>query len=106
MRFIRWMQDFKEHWVLLRTPEQFDIMYECCKDLAAQAKAPIVSKEAVAGFKEFKDNYVIPELTMLVDKNQDAFDFERDFPRLIRALAVPQRPDILVIHIHRWHLSN
>ena len=68
MCFIRWMQDFKEHWVLVRTPEQFDIMYECCKDLAAQAKAPIVSKEAVPGFKEFKDTYVMPQLTMLVDK--------------------------------------
>ena len=43
-------------------------MYECCKDLAEQAKAPIVSKEAVPGLKEFKDNYIIPELTMLINK--------------------------------------
>ena len=62
------MQDFKEHWVLLRTPEQFDILYECCQDLAQQAKAPILAKQAVPGLQEFKNNYTIPQLTMHVDK--------------------------------------
>ena len=62
------MQEFKEHWIQVRSPEQFEIMYGCAKELARLANAPIVSLEAVAGLQEFKAGYTIPELNMNIDK--------------------------------------
>ena len=48
------MQEFKEHWIQVRTPEQFNMhMYGCAKELASLANAPIVNLEAVSGLQEF-----------------------------------------------------
>ena len=62
------MQEFKEHWIKVRTPEQFNIMYGCAKQLATEANAPIVSYEAVSGLQEFQAGYTIPELNMEINK--------------------------------------
>ena len=62
------MQEFKEHWIKVRTPEQFNIMYGCAKQLATEANAPIVNYEAVSGLQEFQAGYTIPELNMEINK--------------------------------------
>ena len=63
------MQEFKEHWVQIRTPEQFAIFFNCCQEVADLAKAKMAPmlKSQVAGFTDFKSNYEIPELYLEVD---------------------------------------
>ena len=63
------MQEFLEHWVQVRTPEQFAIFYQCCTEVAQAAKAkmdpPMESK--VAGLADFKASYTIPEINLEVN---------------------------------------
>ena len=63
------MQEFKEHWVQIRTPEQFSIFYDCCQEVADLAKAKMAPmlKSKVDGFTDFKKSYEIPEIYLEVD---------------------------------------
>ena len=63
------MQEFKEHWVQIRTPEQFSIFYQCCQQVAEQAKSKMVPnmESKVDGLADFKKGYQIPELFLEVD---------------------------------------
>ena len=64
------MQDFKEHWVLIRTPEQFSIFFDCCAEVAEEAGSKMAPyfKKKVDGLSDFEKDYVIPELYLQVDK--------------------------------------
>ena len=63
------MQEFKEHWVQVRTPEQFSIFYKCCTEVAQQARSRMVPmlESKVEGLADFKRDYAIPELYLEVD---------------------------------------
>ena len=64
------MQDFQEHWTLIRTPEQYSIFFDCCTEVADEAGAKMYPKlqNKVDGYSDFEKNYVIPELYLEVDK--------------------------------------
>ena len=56
----RYMPSFKEQWMPIRTPEQFQIFYETVKDVASAAKIKMVP--TVDGLDAFKEMYIMPSI--------------------------------------------
>ena len=63
------MQEFTEHWVQVRTPEQFSIFYQCCTEVAQAARARMAPslESKVDGLAAFKANYTIPEINLEIN---------------------------------------
>ena len=62
------MPNHFEHWTQIRTPEQFDIYFDCIKEVASEAKAGLVQKDMVAGYEEFKQHYNVPVIELEIDE--------------------------------------
>ena len=62
------MPNHFEHWTQMRTPEQFDVYFDCIKEVATEAKAGLVQKDHVAGYEEFKQNYTVPVIELEIDE--------------------------------------
>ena len=71
----RYMPSFKEQWMPIRTPEQFQIFYETVKDVASAAKIKMVP--TVDGLDAFKEMYIMPSIGVAVEDKTITITGER-----------------------------
>ena len=75
VRFRRYMPSFKEQWLPVRTPEQFQLFYNLVKEVASKAKIKFVG--SVEGLEAFQEKYQMPTISAAVEDKTVTIGGER-----------------------------
>ena len=69
------MPSFKEQWLPVRTPEQFQLFYNLVKEVASKAKIKFVG--SVEGLEAFQEKYQMPTISAAVEDKTVTIGGER-----------------------------